>query len=409
MQTYLLSLSKSYIASYTGLSKLCWRGFILSLIESTFMGVYYFLSIYFIETLHFSITISGMIISCYGIGAIIGGILGGKLSDKISPAIISAFSLLSQGIAYLVLAKLKLTILLMGDVFIIGIATYGFITSNYLWVLNQCNNDETDRLKAINILATTSNLGIGLAALIISEVAHFGFQYIFLTSGSVMLLLSCYLFICETNLIIPKVPRQKDITHSENQIHELAISKENKIITLLVLLSVFFVGSIVTQLGSTYAIYIQESFPQLGIKGVSILFALNSFLVVLIGTPLGDSLKKQNKILMVGVGGFLIGLGMFMLIFSFSFMFALIACLIYTAGEIIFFCMAQLVCYQKGHQKKKGHSLGLYRMVYASSRVIGPAAGGFIYPRFGANLIWYLSGFIGLLCLVFCNYFKKYD
>lgn len=405
MQTYLLSLGRFYFTSYTGLSKSCWRGIILSLIESTLIGVYYYLSIYFIGVLHLSISTSGMIISCYGIGAILGGILSGKLSDKTSPSIVSAFSLLIQAAAYLALIKLKSIELLMCDVFIIGIATYSFITSNHLWVLSQCKNNEAQRLKAINILSTSSNLGLGLSAIIISEVAHFGFQYIFLTSGSVIFLLSCFLFRQEGR--INKMESSDKI--EEKFINELSIKKKNKLIMTLVLLSVLFVGSIVAQLNSTYAIYIQESFPHLGIKAISILFALNSFLVVFIETPLGNFLKNHNKILMIGIGGFLIGFGMFMLIFSYSFVLAIIACIIYTIGEIIFFCMTQLICYEKGAKKKKGHSLGMYRMVYATSRVIGPASGGLIYTQLGGNMVWYLSGIIGLLCFISCNYFKNYD
>lgn len=46
-------------------------------------------------------------------------------------------------------------------------------------------------------------------------------------------------------------------------------------------------------------------------------------------------------------------------------------------------------------------------MIYALSIVVGPTIGGLIYQDMGGNTVWYLSGLIGLVCLLICNYFKK--
>jgi len=107
MSNYLLSLSKAYLKSFTGLPFACWRGIFSSLTESILMGVFYFLPIYFVETLHLNIAISGKIMACYGLGAIAGGFIGGKVSDKTSPGYTSAFSLFIQAAGYLFLIKLK--------------------------------------------------------------------------------------------------------------------------------------------------------------------------------------------------------------------------------------------------------------------------------------------------------------
>src|SRR3990167_5069020 len=148
MYTHLLSFTKNYFASYKNLPRSCWQGIFLSFVESTLAGVYYFLSIYFVDVLHFNISTAGIIISFYGLGTIFGGLIGGKLSDKISPVIVSATGLLIQSAAFLFLIILKDIYLLFFDLFILGIATYSFITSNYIWVLKQCENSAKDRLRA---------------------------------------------------------------------------------------------------------------------------------------------------------------------------------------------------------------------------------------------------------------------
>lgn len=400
MQTHLLSLGKRYIQSCCGLKKACWRGIIFSLIESTLMGMFYFLSLYFVDVLHFSVPLAGMIISFYGLGAMVGGYASGKLSDKINPAIIASVSLFTQAIIYLSLIHLTQPSILMAVVFILGMAGYGFITSSHLWVLSQCTDDQSQKVKALNLLSIASNLGISIAAILMGIFSYYGFNYIFTFSGTILLLMGCYIFIQEkgNGHQLKSNPLQK--TSSDLPIF-------NQRLLMLVLIAVFFIGFIVVQRSSTYSLYIRQLFPQLGIQAVSILLIINSLIVVLLSTPIGDFISTYNKTTMTGIGGFLIGFGMFMLIFSHSFIMVALACVVYTFGEIIFFCMAQLICYDCGGQNKSGHSLGLFRLTYASSRVLAPAMGTYICASYGYDTVWYISFFIGLTCLFLFYYSRK--
>jgi len=402
MQTTLSSLKKSYLNSYSGLTNATWQGIILFFFEFTLIGVFYFLSTYFVKVLNLNMAVSGTIISFYGLGAVLGGFLGGKLSDKSSPRRVAAFCLFIQSIAYLLLIKLRITSLIMFDIFILGIATYGFITSNHLYVLNECNEEQ--RLKALNLLATASNLGLGISAAIISYMIYFGFQYIFFLTSILLLILACYVYINNSNDEILNDSKQLSCQDTI-----IRTNKNSKSIKRLILFCVFFIGMIVSQMSSTYSIYIQNSYPQIGLKAVSILFILNSFLVILFSAPIGNLVKDYNKVLMVGIGCSLIGTGAFLLIVSFNFTLAVVSCVIYTCGEIVFFSLAQLLCYETTSNNSKGHSMGMYRMVYAGSRVVGPAAGGVIYHHLGGDMIWYISGIIGLICLSACYRFKNFN
>lgn len=407
MQSYLLTLGKSYLRSYQGLPMTCWRGIILSLIESCLMGVFYFLSLYFVNDLHLDIATAGKIVSFYGLGSIAGGYLGGKLSDKISPGTTVAYSLLLQAIGYLLLIKIKTPYLLMVNLFLIGTASYSFITSNYTWVLSQCQEMELQRLKAINLLSTASNLGFGISAIVISLIAQYGFLDLFAISGLIIALLAAYLILNARKQ--DKLNAIKSINkNSSEQDNTLPLKKNNKTILLLTLSCVLIVGAVVSQLNSTYPIYINSTFPKLGIYSVGILFTVNSLLVVLFENPIGQWVGNYNKIFLIGISSFFIGFGMLMLSFSSIFFLAILSCIIYTLGEIVFFCIAQFICYQNANPNKKGSSLGLYRMVYATSRILGPACGGYIYFHLGGNMVWYVCGVIGVMSLIVCNYYKKY-
>jgi predicted MFS family arabinose efflux permease len=396
---FIMLLLSRYFSNYAGLSKLCWQGIAISFIEATLSGVCFFLSIYFVNTLHLDIAAAGLIISFYGLGRTVGGIAGGRLSDRVSPSVVSVVSLIIQSISFLVLVKIKTMYFLMIDLFVLGVATYGFITSNNVWVLNHCKNHEEMKLKTLSMLHASSNLGIGLSAVLVGTLSRYGFSCIFLLAGGLLFLLALYQIFVEKNAVAEIEKAESVKVPSVTAVVETSY---NKAVVWMVLGCLFLVGLTIAQLGSTYSLYINDTYPKLGIDGVSLLFALNSFLIVVAQTPLVNFFKNYNKILMTGIGAFLMGFGMFMLSFSVVFSMAVIACIVYTIGEMLFFSMAQLVCYQSGGAKKKGQSLGLFRTVFAASVFVGPTLGGYLYHRFGADFVWYACGLIGLVCLFSC-------
>src|SRR5579862_9835769 len=100
MINYLVSIIKKYGENYTGLPKSCLPGIILTFIHSVSVGICFFLTLYFVNTLHIEISKAGLLISCYGMGTVIGSMVGGKLSDLILPRLISIISLFVQSAAF---------------------------------------------------------------------------------------------------------------------------------------------------------------------------------------------------------------------------------------------------------------------------------------------------------------------
>ncbi len=401
MAVNLLTLCNRCLHSYRGLSKSCWLGISISFIQSVMIGIYYYLSSYFIQFQHLAVDISGYILSCYGVGAVLGGLVGGYLVDRYSPVKVAALFLLLQASAYIMLLIFSSVILLMATVGVLGLSTYGFLTANHVAVLNTCAESEADRLKAINILAMMSNLGLGVAALIISQTNGFGYHHLFAGAGGILLLVSGLLFTHEmlSHSGAAVRSRAKNQPAQVESARKIAASQQSTL--LIILVCVFLVGIVVTQFGTMVPVQIQTTYPALGVTGASWLFALNASLVVILGVPLGNVLKQRNKVLMVGVGALLMGLSLCLLGLSHVYALVLLSCVIYTIGEIIFFSMAQLVCYQSTPAEKRGRGLGVYRMIYAASRITGPAVGGFLLMR-GGVILWIVCGVFGVISFTLC-------
>jgi len=397
MYQLLTSMINGYTTSYRGIPGLCWQRIIVSLIEAIVAGITFFLSLYFVEGLHFTIALAGVLITCYGIGTAVGGILGGKLSDKITPSIVSIIALALMGIAFLVLKKLSTPIPLAICLFFIGLAAYGFITSNTLWILNFCKQEEI-RNRAINVIYAILNLGIGLGALLVSIVAKHGFSLLFEIGGILLLISAGY-------LLVLRIFTQNHIHTHEllRDAHETALTqRKRRSIALVVLGCVFLAGLFIAQLSTTYPLYIHGKFHHLGIKSVGILFMINAMIIVLFQAPINHKLSKYNKVMLLGVGLLLMGIGLWLLTFAIHYWIAIFACVVESVGDIMFFATAQLVCYQLGISTQKGHSIGLYRTTYATSMIIGPTVGALVYNHSNGDILWLICGIIGFVGLIAC-------
>lgn len=390
------------LSSYSGITKECWQSAFLTLVEATATGIIFFLSLYFVSVIHLSVGTAGLLISSYAVGTVLGGILSGKLTDHFSAKLISTFSLLAQALAFLLLTYLEKPSLLMINMFIVGYCCYSFMTANNIWLLKQSGHDASLRLKGINMTRAASNLGLGIAGIIIGSVSVAQFKVLFVYS-SVTLLASAFYFYymvndTENTKSVIK-PSTNSTTHSR--------MSSNKSLMVVMLNCTFFISLIIAQLSVTYPIYIQQLFSSMGTSAISILFILDTFLIVIFQVPLINNIKRFNAITSVGVGALLMGLGMYILNFSTFFSVAIISCIVWTTGEIIFFGMSQFICYEAGEEKKKGQTLGIYQAIYASGRILGASLGGYIFDIFGSRTLWEICMLIGLYCFLICLYFRK--
>ncbi|MDF1795371.1 MAG: MFS transporter [Coxiellaceae bacterium] len=391
------NLYTGYIKNYQSISKKSLNSILICLLQTTATGLAFYLSIYLVSTLHYSVVSAGIVLSCYGVGTMLGGIVGGKLSDKIAPTKVIIASLLIESILFNALPSFKQLHVIMLIAALLGVCTYMFKTANTIQLIRSCSSDNNhDRITAINILYTATNIGIGTSALLIGLFAHYGFSYLFYAGGMMTLLLAIHqmFFINHsenTHLIGKPTDSQQD-------------NRQNKKIFFTVLVSLFITGLIIAQLRTTYSIYIHNLFPQYGLHGIGLLLAINPALIILFQTPLTSAIKHFNKFDIIGIGVALMGMGCLLLNFITSFVFAALAYMVYTAGEMLFFSMAQYVCYESSPPQHKGNTLGIFQSTYAASLVVGPSIGGIIYHHLSPHWLWYACGLVGFIALLICFY-----
>ncbi|HEX8532123.1 MAG TPA: MFS transporter, partial [Cytophagales bacterium] len=114
------TLFNLYRNAYGGLSTTSWMLALVMFINRSGSMVVPFLSVYLTQSLHFSLEQTGIILTIFGVGAMVGSLLGGWLSDRIGPFRVQFLSLMLGGGLLLLLAALKTFPLLAVGIFVMS-------------------------------------------------------------------------------------------------------------------------------------------------------------------------------------------------------------------------------------------------------------------------------------------------
>ncbi len=336
----IIKILKFYFKSYSGINTYIWRRVALSFLVNIATASCLFIALYLVNSLGFNIIKTGIVLSLYGLGRVIGGFISASLYGNFLITT-EKFALIFLIALFLTLAFSSSFVLVSSILFFIGLANYLFVIANRSWILSVCSDKSGVRFKCINVLYSFDNLGIGISSLIMGLVSKNGFHYIFILSA-VILLISLILLFFITGLESKKTIGKyltKNVEEEKNSQH-----KNNKIIAVVTLISLFFISLLIAQRQTVFGVYIYE---YLSMTDIGILYAINPLLIVLLQVPFTTSIHKKSLLLILGVGALLIGLGLFILIFSKSFFVGFISCVIYTFGEMLFMPTSQIALYKR--------------------------------------------------------------
>lgn len=387
-----------YFAAYADLSKTAWFLLLLSLINAVTLAFTFFMSIYFSEIISLSLPQIGFLLSSYGVGMTVGGMVGGWLIDCYQPVSVACVSLLVQSVVLIALCYATDFPCLILLLFLFGLVAYSFKTANQYMMLNIDKNNSDLQFKIINLSHVASNLGLSISGVVIGLTSPSDFKYIFMFSGSLFLLFALLLnqqrkaFLQKRTVIVQSTGKT-----------EYAVSSRRRTLFLL-LLMVFAIGILIAQLGTTYPLYIVQQFPSLGQRGVSILFLLDTVLIVLCQAALLQATKQLNQFVIIGLGAFCMGIGMAALTIATTFYLAILFGIVWTIGEMLFVPSIQLQCFNYGASNKKGLSLGSFQSVFALSTILGPSLGSMIYVIDNGKTLWQISGLMGCVLCIICFY-----
>lgn len=381
-----------FLKHYRGFSLSVWLNLVAVLINSGVSVVALFLVLYLTNQLHFTATDAGWVITAFGLGGLIGSFSSGFLCDRFNSQIISFVALFTNACLLLILPFVSQFYFLSFLALLLGVSNFAFSPANRVTMMSLTNHQDHVRISSIRYMMM--NLGIGAYVFIGGRLVAYGYIWLFILSGISVLCIACIMFL---NYL-------KTLSHVKSNIPEPAHSDNSSgsgLLKQFVWLYLGLLGAalVFAQLRITYPLYL-HNYYHLNERLFSNIFLVNTIIIALFQMPIINSVSKTNSYLTSGIGIFLMGIGMGFIFAGSSYYFAILLCLVWTTGEILYYSTLQVIIYSKAKAEHKGRHMGYYQTTVSAGNILGPTLGSWLYSFSGAIWLWFGCIAIGLGGLV---------
>lgn len=372
------------------LSRTCYLLLLFSFLECAAGGIAYYLSLYLGTSTPLTKLQIGQVGSIVGFGALSGALCSTYITDKLSSKNIIIISFLFLGLSFFCLSQSINFLVISGCAFIIGIATSIFLTTNNTLLLQNAPQDQNSLRFVQSMKVVSENLGNSCSILLIMFFAAQYYGQIFEVIGLFFLLFALntmkYLRIVNNSL--------EHSTYEEKETNQ----QENNKRLYITISAVFIAGIIYAQQRIAYPLFLNETFSSFTITAA--LFWLDPIIVSLFQvkiTKIVSPLKIHHQL---AIGGLLLGTGLFALMIVNSIGGAILACLTFILGEMLFMPTSFVQCYESVGIKRKGMAAGAWRSAYSSGLIVGPVLSGFLMEYYSYNACWILAGILGFFLFI---------
>ncbi|GEP88604.1 Predicted arabinose efflux permease, MFS family [Chitinophaga terrae (ex Kim and Jung 2007)] len=378
-----------YKDAYTGLTPAIWWLSLVLLINRAGTMVIPFMTVYLTQQLHFPIAQAGIVMACFGSGAIAGALLGGWLSDKIGFYQVQFWSLFLNGLFFFLLGQLQTFPQFCAVAFIQGTVADAFRPANSIAITAYSTGQNRTRSYALNRLAV--NLGWSVGPALGGMLASISYHFLFWVDG-----FTCITAAILMRMLLPPVPAPPKAKHNEAARKTDGVIKDRLFLWFILFATITAIC--LFQFSNMIPLYFKQ---ELKMKEwlIGLNMSLNGILIVFVEMVLVHRLNGKKPdllyvvfgILLIAVAYLLINLSMWYHIFSVLFIMVL------TFGEIFCLPFMNNFWFSRSKEHNRGQYAALYTISYSFANIATPTAGTFIVQQLGFSAWWLIT--IGL-CLL---------
>jgi predicted MFS family arabinose efflux permease len=384
----LRTLATTYRDAFSGLSRAVWLLSVTSLINRAGTMVMPFLVLFLIEKRGFTTTQAGQTLALYGLGAMVSSYFGGKLCDRFSPLLIMKISLIGMGLTFLVLGHLQGRLAISAMIVVLSLVGEVFRPANFSALAAASGPGE--RARSFALLRLAVNAGMSVGPTVGGFLAAIDYSWLFVADGITSILAAGLLFVA--------FPGRLDAPPTVHPPATVRAGSPFRDRPVMAILAMMFVLNVVTfQVVGTFPLSLRDLYGFS--KGwIGITLAVNTVIIILFEMVLIHSLSRRNPVKVAGVGAFLLCGGLALLPFGSSFGYALFTVVIWTMGEMLSFPLLTSAVADRAPEATRGAYMGLLNFSIASSFVVAPLVGTWVYQNLGPRTLWLGCGAVGLLC-----------
>ena len=352
-----------------------------------------FFALYITQKFGVGMTQAGVLLGMSSLFGLIGSIIGGALTDKFGRRRLILFGLTFSALSSLLFG-------LASDVKIL------YILVAIVGLLSRVSTPAHDAMVADILPEAKRQEGFGIMRVV------FNYAWIFGTALGGLIAARSFLalFVIDAGLstivaliLFRTLPETKPAAHIE------AKKDESFFKTVagykIVLRDLAFVGFILT--GMVVLIVYQQQYSSLPVylrdvhnintKSYGVMLSITGLEVVLFQFWISRKIRTYSPFLMMMLSALFLTVGFGMIGFVSGFPLFLLAVIIITVGEMLFFPTSQVLAANFAPEDMRGRYMAVFGLVWAIPATVGPGAAGLILDNYNPNLLWYIGG---ILCIV---------
>jgi predicted MFS family arabinose efflux permease len=370
-----------YVDSFDGLSREVWLLALVTFINRAGSMVIPFLSLYLSQDKGLDLKQIGWVMSAFGAGSVLGSWIGGKLTDRIGYYEVMVGSLLTSGVAYILLQYVNGFLPFCLGVFVLVLLADAFRPAIFVALRGYATPE--NRTRAVTLVRLAINLGFSMGpaigGLIITTLSYAG---LFWVDG-----VTCILAAIMLIWTIPKKPPASSI---DTKVPVADQSPYTDRIYLLFLVIIVLISIPFLQYFSTVPLFYNEVHG-LNEAQIGLLLGFNGLLIFLIEMPLIKYCEGRFDMFHI----LLFSVVLFILSFIVLVVFPVVAflwvgMLFMTVGEMLNFPFMNRFAFDRSDQGPPGAYMALFTIAWSVAHIIGHNLGMRSVEKWGYDVTWVL-------------------
>ncbi len=357
------------------------------LINRTSAMVVPFLGVYMTQALGFSLKETGVVLSFFGMGAVLGSYVGGRLTDIFGFYSTQLYSFLLTIPIFMILPELKTVYSLSIGVFVLSAVADAFRPANSVALSYYTPQEKITKAFSLNRMAV--NLGFSIGPALGGFLAGFSYHWLFY-GNALGELLASILFVYYFKSRMPRHQKKersvlKSVESPYKNLRMLAFT------FLCALYAICFF-----QLLNTLPLYYKTE-HQLTEFQIGVILGYSGLFIVLFEMLIVQIAGKVMSISQIIIlGTLLCGLAFVVLNLSFTHVMLYIGISILCISEILAMPYMSTVYVQESSEHNRGAYMGMYSLAFSVAHIFSPYLGTFIVEKQSFEVLWYLTGLASL-------------
>ena len=386
-------IADTYLVAFSGLRREVWLLSLVVLINRCGTMAIPFMSIYITQGMGRSIDDAGLVISLFGIGAVLGTQTGGYLTDHLGFRVVQVGTTILASLFFFLFSLTATFWVLCVFTVCIGFFAEAFKPANFTAIATYAKAENISRSYSLNRLAV--NIGFGLGASMGGLLAAINYKLLFYVEGGVYLLVAILIVL----LLPSRKQAHKELKESRKGVVVLSPWKDRYFIKLMAFVTLYTTCFIL--LFRLVPVYWKEIW-HINEAYLGLLMGLNGLIIAVFEMVLVNYMERQARPFKYLIRGVLITAAAYLVLLIQlppHLLFAIITVLVFTLGEMFFFPFVNRITSLRANDHNRGKYAAVYSFTWSFAQVIGPAGGALIVAYASYSVLWICI--IGISLLAF--------